>query len=303
MGKFVQYFAIAIAMTFLLVSGCGKKATEPKNRPPVLSSIGNQQVNEGAELKFTVDATDPDGDVLAYSAPDLPQGATLDEETGAFTWTPTHEQAGIYTVTFEVSDGELTDEQSITIVVTDVITAPELVAEGWDLFQAVSIVEAQAKFEEAIALDTSSADAYNGKGWCLLRQNALVEAKQSFDLAISNGLPTADALVGRAAANRDLPDFPSAIQDALAALSQDPNYRFAYDSAIDYHDVRIILAQSYFGMADYPSAQQQVDILDPANGLDPANSTTWVVEGVSYNTYQEALLMKIEALEDMFGTP
>lgn len=302
MGKFMQYMTMAIAMAFLLWGNCGKSA-EPENQPPVFSSIGDQQVNEGEELTFTVAAADPDEDVLVYSATDLPEGAAFDEETRAFAWTPTHQQAGTYTVTFKASDGELTDEQSITIVVNDVITAPELVAEGWNLFQAANIADARAKFEEAIALDASSADAYNGKGWCLLRENALAEAKQSFDLAISNGLPTADALVGRAAVHRDLPDFPSAIQDALAALSLDPNYRFAYDSAIDYRDVRIILAQSYFGISDYPSAQQQVGILDPANGLDPATSTTWVVDGVSYNTYQEALLMKIEALEKMFGTP
>lgn len=302
MGKFMQYPTMAIAMAFLLFSNCGK-STESKNQPPVLSSIGDQQGDEGGELRFTVGATDPDEDVVVYSATDLPQGAVFDEETGTFAWTPTHQQAGTYTVIFRASDGELTDEQSITLVVNDVITAPELASEGWTLFQDGNIADAQAKFEEAIALDASSADAYNGKGWCLLRQNALAEAKQSFDLAISNGLPTADALVGRAAAHRDLPDLPSAIQDALAALSLDPNYRFAYDSTIDYHDVRIILAQSYFGIADYPNAQQQVNILDSENGLDPENSTKWVVGGMSYNTYQEALLMKIEALEEMFGTP
>ncbi|MDP8240375.1 MAG: choice-of-anchor D domain-containing protein, partial [Candidatus Hatepunaea meridiana] len=72
------------------------------NREPVLSEIGDQEVNEGDELTFTLEAFDPDDDAFAFSAVNLPDGAELN---GAdFVWTPDNEQAGEYDVTFIVTD-------------------------------------------------------------------------------------------------------------------------------------------------------------------------------------------------------
>ena len=92
-----------------------------KNRPPVLEPIGDKTVNESELLEFTINATDPDGDTLTYSASNLPEGATFDPDTRTFSWIPSFEQEGIYhDVHFEVSDGELTDYEDITIVVNAV---------------------------------------------------------------------------------------------------------------------------------------------------------------------------------------
>jgi len=94
------------------------------NQAPVLNPIGDKSVDEGQALTFTVSATDPDGDVLTYSASPLPPGASLNGTTGVFTWTPGFTQAGSYPVTFTVSDGSLTDSEMITIEVTNVNRAP-----------------------------------------------------------------------------------------------------------------------------------------------------------------------------------
>jgi hypothetical protein len=88
------------------------------NRAPELDSIGDKLVNEGQTLTFTITATDPDGDPLTYSASNLPEGANLDPSSRTFSWTPGHEQAGTYpNVHFEVTDGDLTDYEDITITV------------------------------------------------------------------------------------------------------------------------------------------------------------------------------------------
>ncbi|MHC4302647.1 MAG: InlB B-repeat-containing protein, partial [Planctomycetota bacterium] len=87
------------------------------NRAPVLSSIGNKSVQENATLSFTVSATDADGDPLAYSAQNLPGGATFSSRT--FRWTPSTAQAGTYQVIFTVSDGQATDSETVTITVTN----------------------------------------------------------------------------------------------------------------------------------------------------------------------------------------
>jgi PKD repeat protein len=85
------------------------------NVPPVLATIGNKSVNENQLLTFTISATDPDGDSLTYSASPLPSGATLTGQT--FAWTPASTQTGLYTITFTVSDGTLTDSRTATLTV------------------------------------------------------------------------------------------------------------------------------------------------------------------------------------------
>ncbi|MEA1981272.1 MAG: Ig-like domain-containing protein, partial [candidate division Zixibacteria bacterium] len=45
---------------------------------------------------------------------------------GVFDWTPTFDDAGVYTATITVTDGLLTDEETITITVTNVNRAPVL---------------------------------------------------------------------------------------------------------------------------------------------------------------------------------
>ena len=89
---------------------------------PILATIGNQVVAEGTALSFTLSASDPDGESLTFSAAGLPTGATLDPVTGAFSWTPTYEQAGLYTLTFTVNDPtNLSGSETVTVTINDVV--------------------------------------------------------------------------------------------------------------------------------------------------------------------------------------
>ncbi len=95
------------------------------DRAPVLSAIGNKSVNESQLLTFNISATDPDGDSLTYSASNLPSGASFNATTQTFSWTPSYTQAGNYTgVHFEVTDGNLTASENITITVINVNRPP-----------------------------------------------------------------------------------------------------------------------------------------------------------------------------------
>ena len=56
---------------------------------------------------------------------------TINASTGVFTWTPTEAQGpGSYTFDVIVSDGTLTDSETITITVSEVNVAPVLDAIG-----------------------------------------------------------------------------------------------------------------------------------------------------------------------------
>jgi hypothetical protein len=108
------------------------------NLAPVLATIGNRSVNEGATLSFTASATDADdpSQMLTYSldTSSLAAGMTINSSTGAFSWTPTEAQGGLTpSVTVTVTDngtGALTDSETFTIAVGDTNLAPVLAAIG-----------------------------------------------------------------------------------------------------------------------------------------------------------------------------
>jgi PKD repeat protein len=95
------------------------------NPPPELSQIGDKVVEEGSGLDFGIYAYDPNGDIVTYAASPLPDGATF-YPTGEFVWWPTYGQAGTYQVTFTASDGSFSDDETITITVTEGNPPPEL---------------------------------------------------------------------------------------------------------------------------------------------------------------------------------
>ncbi len=75
------------------------------NHPPTVSSPGDKAGVEGQPIApIPVIASDPDGDVLFYSASGLPEGLSIDAGSGFITGTPTSNEE--YTVTVTVSDGE-----------------------------------------------------------------------------------------------------------------------------------------------------------------------------------------------------
>jgi subtilisin family serine protease len=105
------------------------------NEAPVLAAIADQIVDEQTQLAFTATATDTDlpANTLTFSLdPGAPAGATIDPLTGVFTWTPTEVQGpGSYDIKVRVSDGALTDVQTIVVTVTDVNEALQLT--GFDV--------------------------------------------------------------------------------------------------------------------------------------------------------------------------
>jgi len=91
-----------------------------------LTSIGNKGINETEELTFTASVTDSTISVLEYSLSSQPSGATINKDSGVFTWTPTDVQSGGYIFDIVVKSGPLEDRETITVTVID---KPEPVVE------------------------------------------------------------------------------------------------------------------------------------------------------------------------------
>lgn len=94
------------------------------NRIPVLHPISDKTVDEMSLLEFTISGEDPDKeDTLVYSA-EGPFSDKFDPVNRKFSWTPTYDQAGTYTIVFKVSDGRASATQAVKITVNNVDRAP-----------------------------------------------------------------------------------------------------------------------------------------------------------------------------------
>ena len=85
----------------------------------VLNSIGNKQVKETEKLSFTASITDSKIKDEIYSLEKHPNGATINKDTGVFSWTPTSSQSGGYVFDVIVNADPLEVKETITVTVTD----------------------------------------------------------------------------------------------------------------------------------------------------------------------------------------
>jgi len=85
------------------------------NEPPEITTSAITSGKVGVEYIYNVKATDPDEDILTYSLTEKPLGMSIVSTTGIISWMPT--DAGVFGVGVMVSDGELSDTQSISVTV------------------------------------------------------------------------------------------------------------------------------------------------------------------------------------------
>jgi tetratricopeptide (TPR) repeat protein len=167
---------------------------------------------------------------------------------------------------------------------------------GWIWFAQNEMDSATFYFNQALSQNDEYGWAFIGLGWVQLRQGELLEALSNFNTGLTFDPTILDGRVGRAGINLSFNAYDNVISDGNYVLNTDGNYVFEYDETVDYRDVHIFLAQAYYAKGDFESVQAHCNILDPNNGLDPAMPSSWVVNGVTYGTYLEALLGLIQYL-------
>jgi poly(3-hydroxybutyrate) depolymerase len=92
------------------------------NQPPVITSTAPTTATEGQQYTYQAAASDPNGDPLTWSLTTSPSGMSVGASTGLVTWTPSAAQVGSHSVTLEVSDGQVSAQQSWTITVSPAST-------------------------------------------------------------------------------------------------------------------------------------------------------------------------------------
>ena len=99
----------------------------PVNQPPTIDPIADKVVNEGSTLSFAVTASDPENDPVTFTLLNPVPGATIDKQTGIFTWTPA-DGPSAQAFTVRTSDGTHTVDQTFNVGILNV--APTLTVTG-----------------------------------------------------------------------------------------------------------------------------------------------------------------------------
>ncbi|MCF7809527.1 tandem-95 repeat protein, partial [bacterium] len=130
------------------------------NREPTWDDIEDRyEIPENDELIVTISGSDPDEDALtiSWASDDLPEEFEFtdnDDGSGTIYWQPNYEDAGEYSATFTISDGESDVSHDVTIVVSNTNRTPE-----WtDVPEEVSI-EVDVEEEEVIQFSITGTDA------------------------------------------------------------------------------------------------------------------------------------------------
>ena len=120
----------------------------PDNAPPELAGVPPRVVREGDPIRIQFKATDLDDDPIEFSSPNLPPGAFLNPNTGAFEWTPDFTQHGVYQVAVWASDNKVRSQIMVDLTVTNVNGAPQ-----FDTLIGFNVFEGEAISLRAFAFD------------------------------------------------------------------------------------------------------------------------------------------------------
>lgn len=111
---------IALLISSMLVlSACGGSSDDeptPNSTPRAVSE--SVTTTTDTSVMGQLNASDRDGDALTFRLEDEPMNGTVTvSSSGSFTYTPASEYTGDDSFSFSVSDGELSDEGTISITV------------------------------------------------------------------------------------------------------------------------------------------------------------------------------------------
>ncbi|MBI2664112.1 S8 family serine peptidase [Candidatus Woesearchaeota archaeon] len=202
------------------------------NTAPKLN-IANQTVSENEKLQFIVTAADSENDVLHYNAAGLPEGAAFDNETAEFEWTPTYEQAGLYSAGFNVTDLLLWDYAEINITVLETNRPPEFasiemndaVDETADAVITVNAVDPDGHEILYSINDSRFAQDGNRFTWTTTYEDAGIH---SFLLTISDGDLSKSAVVEVTVTNVNRPPMLNTVGNKT--VHEDEKLSFALDA-------------------------------------------------------------------------
>ena len=184
------------------------------NDAPVIGSRAVESIDEDAPYTYSFIASDMDiGDIIALSAPSLPDWLNFDPETGILSGTPTNGEVGDHLVVLRASDGTVNADQGFTITVTNTNDAPII-----DGNPATSVEEDTAYSFTPTASDVDEGDSLtfsitNMPVWAEfdLNTGALTGIPKHEDVKITTGIII--SVADKSGFIAELPAFSLSVED------------------------------------------------------------------------------------------
>jgi len=153
-------FLLLLLASILFITGCLGGLF---NNKPIIGSTPDTTAKIEIEYTYEVVATDPDGDTLTYTLSVKPEGMTINEQTGAVSWTPIETQIGEHQVIIEVSDGKDSVSQTFTITVAEtLLSSIEIVPFEMGIFkgnsETITSITAHYDNETTAVIEIDSTD-------------------------------------------------------------------------------------------------------------------------------------------------
>jgi len=111
----------------------------PINDPPILESIGNQNIDEDDMFTYIIDVTDPEDDLIIYSLEADTTNAMINLENNIIFIFPNLNWYGDIIISVNISDGEYSDSESFILKVDSVNDTP--VITSTPIFEAYEDIE------------------------------------------------------------------------------------------------------------------------------------------------------------------
>lgn len=166
--------------------------------------------------------------------------------------------------------------------------AAALAEEGWAAFGEARFLDARDRFEDALAEDTTYADAENGLGWVDLLFGLFTDADRHFLRATALGQPNQEAEAGHAIVSEIEGEIDEALAATARALAAAPLFSFSRRPGIDFRDLRLIRARAFLAQGRFLDAKAEVDIVNPSNTVNPG-----------FPTFVSDLLAELERLGEL----
>ncbi len=192
-------------------------------------------------------------------------------------------------------------------------TEYEISVYAWDQYEAGDYLESYTWFKEAVVVDSSYMDGYNGLGWSLGQLSELDSSiyyftagliyKQPVDVEanIQHEIWAGLAFAHQAAGNDSLAVIYG---DSLIAeisdigISDEATWTFSHDENLNELDVQLTVAVANYNLANYGTCLEHIQNLLIALG----ETTTLTADTATVKGHQ-TIAAKLEEIRDLLAAP
>jgi len=293
----MKKFAPILLLAWL---SCGQNSTEPGKMPQIIVAPKVENISGStADISWETDIAA--SSVVQYGVASGQLETTA--QSGSLSTSHSIRLSGLKTGTlyfFSVtSTNKAGTATSAEFSFTTVASLDQALTAAWNAYQSKNYSQAISQFAKISTEYPTNAISLAGMGWCYIAPpiDSLAKGVNYFDKALGLQSKYQDALAGRGFALLAQKKYSAAISDLSKLLTYNAAYVFEKNVAINARQIRLALAMAYYYKQDYKQVQTQLDKIAPENGLHPNNSATWIVNGVTFVSYAEALLGWLEKLQ------